>query len=166
MYKFISAHQPLEGGVTIIRMTSKEAEKEVALDRQRQLLQQQARRLHLFGYKYPYETQNTEDADNYLHARIRTCDDGPCIYTDPSPEEKQRRKTYLENVNKQFGPLWTEYFKSRPYSEKEKNEINSRALGEVQAREFITLKRARDILSIQKKSNETGISPGILLDDY
>jgi hypothetical protein len=166
VYKFISSNKPLEGGVTIIRMTSKEAEQEVALDRQRQLLQQQARRLHLFGYKYPYQSQNTEDADNYLHARIRTCEDGICTYTDPSPEEKQRRKTYLENVNKQFGPLWTEYFKSRPYSEKERKELTVRALSGAQAKQFIDIKRARDILSIQKKANETGISPGILLDDF
>lgn len=166
MYKFISANQPLEGGVTIVRMTTKEAEQEMALDRQRLLLQQQARRLHLFGFKYPYQSQNTEDADAFLHARIRTCEDGTCTYTDPSSEEKQRRKTYLDNVNKQFGPLWTDYFKSRPYSEKEKNELTSRGLGGAQAKEFIDSKRARDILLIQKRANETGISPGILLEDF
>ena len=167
MYKFIAAEIPLEGGMTIVRMTPKELEQEVLLDRKRQFLQQQARRLKLFGFRSSIQTENKDDAEAYLHARIRTCDDfGNCSYNDPSPEEKQRRKTYLENINKQFGPLWTDYFMARPYSEKEKNELKSKSISELEAKQFITRQRARDILTIQRVSNETGISPGILIEDY
>ena len=167
MYKFIAANSPLQGGMTMVHMNFKEAEREAAYDRKRILLQEQARRLKLFEFNYPVYNQQKEDAEAYLHARIRTCDDqGNCVYTDPSPDEIQRRKVYLENVNKQFGPLWAEYFMSRPYSEKEKARLRVEGIADADALQNIKTQRARDILVIQEKYNKTGVHPGILLDDF
>ena len=167
MYKFIAAEVPLQGGVTVVHMNFKEALREEALDRERILLQARARRLQLPGFDYPVYSQQKQDAETYLHARVRTCDDqGNCVYTDPSSQEIKRRQEYLDNVNKQFGPLWRDYFMTRPFSEKEKVRLRAERIAPRDQLQNVKEQRAKDVLVIQEKFIKTGVHPGILLDEF
>jgi hypothetical protein len=167
VYKFIASSQPLQGGITIIRMSQREVEKEAEYDKRRLILQQQARQLGLFQSQA--QMQSKEDADQYLHARIRTCDNvGNCSYIDPSPEERERRRQLLDGINQQFGPRWEEYFVKRPFSEKERQalfrdgvDVNSEA-----AKQRIKEQRNRDILTLREKQYRLGVNPGVFFDDY
>jgi hypothetical protein len=165
-----------EGGQSYYRLSKEDIDKEVRNDRLRLVLQRQAQSMALFTRDEGHLQQTRRDAERYLNAiRLECDDDGKnCQPVHPSPEERRRRQKYLDDLQFQYGVRWDQYYRQRDLTDFETKYLVSQGqqldflkdpANHAQVLALINPRRETRIKLIRQKSNQTGILPGILIDD-
>lgn len=170
----------LEGGQSYYRLSKDDIDKEVRNDRLRLVFQRHAQSLALFSRDEGHSQQTRRDAERYLNAIRLECDDNGknCQPVHPSPEERLRRQKFLDDLQFQYGVRWDQYYRQRDLTDFEtqyllvRNPNRDQTLAflkdpanRAQVLDLISDRRESRIRLIRQKSNETGILPGILIDD-
>ena len=166
----------LEGGQSYYRLSKDDIDKEARNDRRRIVLQRQAQSLALFSRDEGHSQQTRRDAERYLNAiRLECEDDGKnCVPVHPSPEEKLRRQKFLDDLQFQYGARWDQYYRQRDLTDFETKYLQTRGISlnflidpanRSKVLSLINPRRESRIQLIRLRSNETGVLPGILIDD-
>ena len=166
----------LEGGQSYYKLSKADMDQEIRNDRRRLVLQAQAQALALFSRDEGHSQQTRRDAERYLHAIHLECDDygKNCVGVPPSPQERLRRQKFLDDLNFQYGARWDQYYRQRDLTDSETNFLVSRGqtlaylqdpANRTDVLALINPRREEKIKLIRKRSNETGVLPGILIDD-
>lgn len=175
----MSLDMTIEGGQSYYRLSKADMDKEARNDRRRVFLQQQAQTMALFSRDEAYSEQTRKDAERYLNAIHLDCGDSPtvgkdCVAVHPSPAERLRRQKFLDDLNFQYGARWDQYYRQRDLTDFETQLLQSsgRTLDFLRNPDnrsevlgLIGPRRDKIIKLIRQRSNETGILPGILIDD-